>query len=140
MATGVFSKGLWVTVFDIHGIWTRCPTHNHHGLYKQTHFRTSRLRQKQVLFSVKYVGVSKQSASQKIVFLCVSVNCTIVGPKQVCGCFRSVGVGSPPGGPGREAEEFASSGSAYGTHTIPHRQRQGEVFNVKIHLSYTQIS
>ena len=43
---------------------------------------------------------------------------------------RSVGVGPPPGGPGGEAEELASGGSAYGPHTIPHRQRQGEVFNV----------
>ena len=43
---------------------------------------------------------------------------------------RSVGVGPPPGGPGGEAEELASGGSAYGPHTISHRQRQGEVFNV----------
>ncbi len=39
-------------------------------------------------------------------------------------------MGSPPGGPGGEAEEFASGGSAYGPHTIPHRQRQGKVLNV----------
>lgn len=43
---------------------------------------------------------------------------------------RSVGVGPPPGGPGGEAEEFTSCGSASGAHTIPHRQREGEVFNV----------
>lgn len=41
---------------------------------------------------------------------------------------RSVGVGTPPGGPGREAEEFLSGGAAYGAHTIPHRQREGDVF------------
>lgn len=47
---------------------------------------------------------------------------------------RSVGVGTPPRGPGGEAEEFASGGSAYGAHTIPHRQREGEVFNVYNHF------
>ena len=36
-------------------------------------------------------------------------------------------MGAPPGGPGREAEELAGCGSAYGAHTISHRQRKGEV-------------
>ena len=46
-----------------------------------------------------------------------------------------MGVGPPPGSPGGEAEEFHSGGSAHGAHTIPHRQRQGEVFTVYHHLS-----
>lgn len=41
---------------------------------------------------------------------------------------RSVGVGTPPGGPGGEAEECHSGGAAYGAHTIARRQREGEVF------------
>lgn len=46
-------------------------------------------------------------------------------------------MGSPPGGPGREVEELAGRGSAYGAHTITHRQRQGEVFYVQNHSAYT---
>lgn len=39
-------------------------------------------------------------------------------------------MGAPPGGPGGEAEELVSGGSAHGLHTVPHRQRKGEVFYV----------
>lgn len=39
-------------------------------------------------------------------------------------------MGAPPGGPGGEAEELVSGGSADGLHTVPHRQRKGEVFYV----------
>lgn len=35
-------------------------------------------------------------------------------------------MGAPPGGPGREAEELPGRRSAYGAHTIAHRERQGE--------------
>lgn len=37
-------------------------------------------------------------------------------------------MGASSGGPGGEAEEFISGVSANGLHTIPHRQREGEVF------------
>lgn len=37
-------------------------------------------------------------------------------------------MGTPPGGPGGEAEECHSGGAAYGAHTIARRQREGEVF------------
>lgn len=50
---------------------------------------------------------------------------------------RSVGVGTSPGGPGREVEELAGRVSAYGAHTITHRQRKGEVFYVQNHPAYT---
>lgn len=56
----------------------------------------------------------------------VSINSTIV---PLWMFRRSVGVGTPPGGPGREAEEFLSCGAAYGAHTIAHRQREGDVFH-----------
>lgn len=48
-------------------------------------------------------------------------------------------MGTPPGGPGREAEEFVSCGAAYGAHTFPHWQRQGEVFTVSNHFFYPLI-
>lgn len=39
-------------------------------------------------------------------------------------------MGTPAGGPGGEAEEYFSCGSANGAHTIPNRQRQGKVFDI----------
>lgn len=54
----------------------------------------------------------------------VSINSTIV---PLWMFRRSVGVGTPAGGPGREAEELLSCGAAHGAHTIAHRQREGDV-------------
>lgn len=125
-----FHKSIWVTVSDICGIWPGCPTHSHHGLYKQTNLRTNQLLSK----NRSWVNVGGQSTCllkqsfyklyhwSSTKSLCLWMFC------------RSVGVGSPPGGPGGEAEELTSSGSAYRAHTIAHRQRQGKVFCVIKHL------
>lgn len=65
-----FTKGIRVTVSDIHRIWTRSPTHNHHELHKQTNFRTSQLCQKQVLcVCYEVCGWLEHSASSKKEFL-----------------------------------------------------------------------
>lgn len=71
---------LWVTVSDIHGIWTGCPTRIHHGLYKETDFRTSQLCQKQALgVQRKVCGcLGTQCQLEKSLPVCLSVNCTIV--------------------------------------------------------------
>lgn len=46
-----------------------------------------------------------------------------------------MGVGAPPGGPGREAEERVSGGAAHGAHTIAHRPREGEVLRIFLYFS-----